>query len=143
MAGIGFRLRKLFDYDTYLDNLRGIAISGSIAGGPIFFSILCLILLGIYSTTFLSTGEMGAFLVTVVYVFAFSLISTGLIQLLISRYLADLMYARETQWILPTFSGVLTVTVIFQLIIGVPFVLLWDMPLAFKLTALMLFITVG
>lgn len=143
MAGIGFRLRKLFDYDTYLDNLKGIAISGSIAGGPIFFSILTLILLGIYSTTFLSTGEMGAFLVTVVYVFAFSLISTGLIQLLISRYLADLIYARDTQWILPTFSGVLTVTVIFQLIIGVPFLLLWDMPLAYKLTALMLFITIG
>ena len=118
MAGIGFRLRKLFDHDTYLDNLKGIAISGSIAGGPIFFSILTLILLGIYSTTFLSNGEMAAFLVTVVYVFAFSLISTGLIQLLISRYLADLMYARDTQWILPTFSGVLTVTVIFQLMVG-------------------------
>ncbi|MCG8606096.1 exopolysaccharide Pel transporter PelG, partial [bacterium] len=143
MAGIGFRLRRLFDYDTYIDNLRGIAISSSIAGGPIFFSILCLILLGVYSTTFLSTGEMSVFLVTVVYIFAFSLISTGIIQLLITRYLADLIYTHDTQWILPTFTGVLAVTVAFQLMIGLPFLFFWDMPLTYKCTALMMFITIG
>ncbi|MFQ5769034.1 MAG: exopolysaccharide Pel transporter PelG [bacterium] len=143
MAGIGFRLRKIFEHDTYLDNLRGLIISSSMAGGPIFFSILCLILLGIFSATFLSSQEVNVFLVTIVYIFAFSLISTGMTQLLITRYLSDLIYQKETKQILPTFSSVLSITVISQLLIGLPFLFFWDIDFLYKLTALTLFITIG
>jgi len=143
MAGIGFRLRKIFEHDTYIDNLRGIIYSASIAGGPIFFSILCLIVLGIFSTTFLSGEEMSIFLVTIVYIFAFSLISTSVTQLLITRYLSDLIYVDDLHRILPTFTGVLTITVICQLIIGLPFLFFWNIDFLYKFTALMLFITIG
>ncbi|TDI92716.1 MAG: histidine kinase, partial [Caldithrix sp.] len=50
MAGIGFRLRKIFGRDTYLDSLRGTVMAATIAGGPIFFSIICLMLLGLFAT---------------------------------------------------------------------------------------------
>ncbi|MFQ5603950.1 MAG: exopolysaccharide Pel transporter PelG [bacterium] len=143
MAGIGFKLRKIFEHDTYLDNFRGIIFSASIAGGPIFFSILCLILLGIFSSVFLSSQDMRLFLITIVYIFAFSLISTGVTQLLITRYLSDLIYKNEMQQILPTFSSVLTVTVISQLLIGLPFMFFWQIEFLFKFTALILFITIG
>jgi len=143
MAGIGFKLRKIFDHDTYLDNLRGILFSTSIAGGPIFFSILCLILLGLFSTAFLSGQETNIFLVTVVYVFAFSLISTGLTQLLITRYLSDLIYINEVSKILPTFASVLLITAVAQFLIGLPFLFFWDATPLYKFSALILFITVG
>ena len=117
-------------------------MAATIAGGPIFFSIICLILLGIFAT-FISGQEMGLFLVTLVYVIAFSLISTGIIQLLITRYLSDLIYVNETSRILPSFSAVLALTIIFQLVIGLPFILFWDIDFSYKLTALILFITVG
>jgi len=142
MAGIGFQLRKIFEKDTYADTLRGTIMAATIAGGPIFFSITCLILLGIFAT-FISGQEMDLFLVTLVYVFAFSLISTGIIQLLVTRYLSDLIYVNETGWILPSFSAVLALTIIFQLVIGLPFILFWDIDFSYKLTALVLFITVG
>ncbi len=143
MAGIGFKLRKIFEKDTYLDNLRGVIFSASIAGGPIFFSILCLVLLGIFSAAFLRSGEMSIFLITVVYVFAFSLISTGLSQLLITRFLSDLIYASKFRKILPTFTVVLTITIVCQLIIGLPFFLFWNIGFNYKLAALMLFIVIG
>ena len=143
MAGIGFKLRQAFERDTYLDNIRATAFSSTIAGGPIFFSILCLILLGIFSSAFISSDEMRVFVVTVVYVFAFSLISTGISQLLITRCLSDFIYVNEIQRILPTFSSVLALTILTQLIIGLPFFFIWEMDVLYKLTALMLFITVG
>ena len=142
MAGIGFQLRKIFEKDTYADTLRGAIMAATIAGGPIFFSIICLILLGIFAT-FISGQEMGLFLVTLVYVFAFSLISTGIIQLLITRYLSDLIYINEIDRILPSFCAVLALTIIFQLVIGLPFILFWNIDFSYKLTALILFITVG
>ncbi len=143
MAGIGFRLRKIFEHDTFLDDLRGLVFSSAIAGGPIFFSILCLVLLGIFSTAFLGSDELRVFLVTIVYIFAFSLISTGVIQLLITRYLSDLIFVNHIRLILPTFSGVLAITVVSQLFVGLPFLFFWHIDFAFKATALMLFVVIG
>ena len=134
MAGIGFRLRKIFEKDTYADTLRGTIMAAAIAGGPIFFSIICLILLGVFAT-FISGQGMDLFLVTLVYVFAFSLISTGIIQLLVTRYLSDLIYVNEIGRILPSFSAVLALTIILQLVIGLPFILFWDIDFFYKLTA--------
>ncbi|MFQ5674379.1 MAG: exopolysaccharide Pel transporter PelG, partial [bacterium] len=142
MAGIGFRLRKIFANDTYTDTLRGVVIAAAIAGGPIFFSILCLILLGVFAT-FITSQEMDLFLVTLVYVFAFSLISTGIIQLLITRYLSDLIYVNKVELILPAFSAVLALTVICQLVIGLPFILRWQVDFLYKIAALILYIVIG
>lgn len=143
MAGIGFRLKKLFKHDTFIDDFRGVLFSTSVAAGPIFFSILCLGILGIFSTIFLSNQELSVFLVTIVYVFAFSLISTGLTQLLITRYLSDLIFVNQIHSILPTFSAVLAITVLGQLIIGLPFLFFWQINFLFKMSAFILFITIG
>jgi uncharacterized membrane protein len=143
MAGIGFKLRKIFEYDTYLDTIRGIIFSASISGGPIFFSILCLSLLGIYSTAFISSQNMKVFLVTIVYIFAFSLISTGITQLLLTRYFSDVIYANEIHRIIPSFCSALTLTVFVQLLIGLPFIFHLQLDFTYRLTTLMLFITVG
>ncbi|MFQ5652326.1 MAG: exopolysaccharide Pel transporter PelG [bacterium] len=143
MAGIGFELKKIFEKDTYIDTFRGVFYSTSIAGGPIFFSILSLVLLGIFSTSFLARKDLEIFLVTLVYIFAFSLISTGVGQLLITRYLSDLIYEKKLDQILPTFTTVLATTIVLQTIIGLPFFLTWEFDFLYKLTALMLFIAVG
>ncbi|MFQ5824551.1 MAG: exopolysaccharide Pel transporter PelG [bacterium] len=143
MAGIGFKLRKIFDFDSYVDNLRGILFAASISGGPIFFSILCLGLLSVYSRAFISSQDMKVFLVTIVYVFAFSLISTGLTQLLLTRYLSDLIYAKEIHRIIPTFCSALALTVTCQIIIGLPFMFFLELDFTYRLTSLMLFITIG
>ena len=142
MAGIGFKLRRIFEKDSYIDNVRGLLYSTALAGGPIFFSILCLILLAIFST-FLRQGEMSIFLVTIVYIFAFSLISTGVSQLLITRYLSDLIYVEKIERILPTFTTALGMTVIVQILIGLPFVLSWNIAFVYKVTAFVLFIIIG
>ncbi len=143
MAGIGFELKKIFERDSYFDTFKGVFYSASIAGGPIFFSVLCLAMLGVLSTGFLPRKEMEIFLVTLVYIFAFSLVSTGLGQLVITRYLSDLLYESKPEKILPTLTTVLGVTVAVQLIIGLPFALTWQFNLFYRLTALALFVVIG
>ncbi len=143
MAGIGFKLKSVFEKDTYFDTLKGVVYSTAVAGGPIFFSILCLILLGVFSAPMLTTDGSHLFLVTIVYVFCFSLISTGFSQLLVTRYLSDLLYMKKTDQVLPAFSSVVLMTITLQFILCLPFVLSWNIDLFYKLTALMLFIVVG
>lgn len=143
MAGIGFRLRRIFEKDTYTDTLRGMIMSAAIAGGPIFFSILCLILLGIFATPFITGKNMHLFLVTLVYIFAFSLITTGVTQLVITRYLSDQLYLNKKENILPSVTAVLIVTVVCQLAVGTPFMFLWDISFTYKYGALILFVVLG
>lgn len=143
MAGIGFKLKSVFEKDTYFDTLKGVVYSTAVAGGPIFFSILCLILLGIFSAPMLTQDGSHLFLVTIVYVFCFSLISTGFSQLLVTRYLSDLLYMKKNDQVLPAFTSVVLLTITLQFILCLPFILSWDIDLFYKLTALMLFIVVG
>ena len=78
-----------------------------------------------------------------VYIFAFSLISTGISQLIITRCLSDLIYKERFDLILPSFTAVLYLTVACQIIIGLPFLFIWPISWFYKLTALTLFVVVA
>ncbi|KAA3655890.1 MAG: hypothetical protein DWQ10_16620 [Calditrichaeota bacterium] len=143
MAGIGFHLRKLFKPDTFIDNLRAVVYSGTIASGPIFFSIICLALLGFLSKAYMEPEEFNIFSVTVVYIFAFSLIATGTTQLVLSRYLSDLIYEKDYLGIAPTLSTALVFTLIIQAVFGLPFLFWLNADFFYRFTAFGLFIIVG
>ncbi len=143
MAGIGFQLKKLFQRDTFLDNFHAVVYSATIASGPVFFSILCLALLGIFAKSGLEAAQFEIFTVTVVYVFAFSLIATGMTQLLFSRHLSDLIFAKKYQMIAPTLSTALVFTICVQAIFGLPFIFSLHASLFYRFTAFALFITIG
>lgn len=143
MAGIGFKLRNIFEKDTYLDNLRGLVFSSSIAAGPIFFTIFCLALLSVLARPILTHEELAIFQITIVYIFAFSLVSTGATQLIITRSLSDLIFERQYDRILPAFTGVICLTAGLQTVIGLPVLIFWNIAWNYKLTAFMLFIVVA
>lgn len=143
MAGIGFHLKKLFQPDTFLDNFRAVIYSATIASGPIFFSILCLALLGIFAKSGLDPAQFEIFTVTIVYIFAFSLIATGTTQLLFSRYLSDLIFAKEFPKIAPALSSALIFTIVIQCLFGLPFIIALKASAFYRFTAFGLFITIG
>ncbi len=118
MAGIGFRLQKLLKEDSYTGLLKGYLFSAIISSGPMLTSIICIALLGVVSLTILSSEDYLLFRSTIVYVFAFSLIFTGMFQMIVTRYLADRLFVKEPSSLVPCYVGLLIITVITQSILG-------------------------
>ncbi|AEK56700.1 hypothetical protein A5904_00220 [Acidithiobacillus caldus] len=98
MAGIGFELRRILRRGSYLAMMEAYGYAGVVSSGPWLLSIFGILLLG-----FLAIGDHTArasviqFQVSVTYLIAVSLILTGPLQLLFTRYIADMLFARQTR----------------------------------------------
>ncbi|MBL4890047.1 MAG: exopolysaccharide Pel transporter PelG, partial [Candidatus Lindowbacteria bacterium] len=77
--------------------------------------------LGIFQTKAVSLEESHVFSATVVYIFAFSLLVVGIIQMPLTRYLADLLFTKDLEMYLPTYIASLIVVGMTQVVIGFPF----------------------
>lgn len=110
MAGIGFELRKLLRKDSYFGLLRAYGYAGIISSGPWVLSILVIMALGLLSLSLRPEHSKAAyqFLVSVSYIVAASLILSGLVQLVFTRFVADRLYEQENTKILPNLIGLLT-----------------------------------
>ncbi|CAO3430204.1 exopolysaccharide Pel transporter PelG [Azospirillum doebereinerae] len=95
MAGIGFALRKLARRDDLLGVLQGYAHSAFITSGPWMFTILALAGMNFIGRDLVGMEELSQFRVVVIYNFCFSVVVTGPLVLIATRYLADAIYAKE------------------------------------------------
>ena len=107
MAGIGFELRKLLRKESYSGLLQAYAYAGIISSGPWVLSIVGILVIGLLS----STGGQGQlvtqFQVSVTYLMLTSLVLTGAVQLGFTRFIADRLYEKKDNAILPNFNGLL------------------------------------
>ncbi|MFD1627023.1 exopolysaccharide Pel transporter PelG [Azospirillum griseum] len=95
MAGIGFALRKLARRDDLLGVLQGYAHSAFITSGPWMFTILALAGINLLGRDLVAAEELALFRVVVIYNFCFSVVFTGPLVLVATRYLADAIYSKE------------------------------------------------
>lgn len=96
MAGVGFSLRKLAGGETYAGLARLYASAGVISSGPWLISILTLLFVGITARELSPTpNAVERFQVAVTWLFACSLLLSTPVQLLFTRYVADLLYAKR------------------------------------------------
>ena len=110
MAGIGFELRKILKEDRLLSLGKVYGYSAILSSGPWVVSIIAIILVG-----FINIANMGdssdafKFQVVITYAIALasSLIITGVFQLPFTRYVADLIFAKREDEILPSYFGAL------------------------------------
>lgn len=123
MAGIGFELRKLLRKQTYAGLLQAYAFAGIISSGPWVLSIVGIMLIGLLSA---GAGvasprvSVSQFQVTVTYLFLISLISTGLVQLSFTRFVADRTFAKDEASILPNFNGLILVVMGISMLVALP-----------------------
>jgi len=145
MAGIGFRLRKLLDQESYLATIQAYLYSALISSGPWLITILVIGLLGFIQTrSAYPFEEIALFRLTIIYVYAFSLIVVGLLQMPLTRYLADLLFSRDLGMYLPTYAAVLILVGVFQAVTGIAVVLLLsDWGLLYGLHAVTLYVCVS
>ena len=143
MAGIGFELQRVTREDSFLSAIRGYLYAAVISSGPWLISVIALSLLGIISASFLSTQATTLFAATITHTFAISLISTGVIQMAVTRYLADQMYLGRTEALSPTFVTVLTLSSAAQFVLINVLMAFTDLPLGYRLPAAAIYVAVS
>lgn len=113
MAGIGFVLRRLNPNQSFTGLLKVYGVAGIISSGPWLLSIFGIMLIGLLSLNSTERDvEVVQFQVTVTYLFALSLILTGFLQLMFTRYIADRLFEDLERIVTPNLMGVLLVTTI-------------------------------
>jgi polysaccharide biosynthesis protein PelG len=143
MAGIGFELRRILAKDTYTSMVKGYFYATVISSGPWLMSVISLAFLAIYTIAFLGFEQRQLFASTIVYIYAGSLVGTGLTQMLVTRYLADALYQGSRRALSETFVPVILLTLATQLPMAIG--VLHGTPLspAYRFAATMTFLLVS
>ncbi|MDT8445675.1 MAG: exopolysaccharide Pel transporter PelG [bacterium] len=97
MAGIGFVLRRLSRQDNLLGLMQAYVYSALISTGPWMFTILSLGSITFLAGKFTSIDVLSEFRRVIIYNFAFSLVFSAPIFMVVTRYLADAIYAKDVK----------------------------------------------
>lgn len=137
MAGIGFVLRNLTRQDNLIGLAAGYGYSALLTTGPWIFTILALgasLLFGKFFTTY---EQQAIFRIIIIYNFSFSLVFSGPIILVVTRYLSDRIYIQDVKDVPGILVGAMSLAFVTQTLILLPFYLFyWEQPFAIKLMAL-------
>jgi uncharacterized membrane protein len=114
VAGIGFNLEKILEGDTYIDSVKAHFYSTIIAAGPWLLSILTLFALSMFTPRNIDLYELSFFRTAIIYIYAFSLIIVGFLQLTVTRYAADKLYTRENESFVPAFAASAALVLVVQ-----------------------------
>ncbi len=139
MAGIGFELRRLLRKNTLVGLIEAYAYAGIIGSGPWVFSIVGILLIGLFSASVIVPDFLVTqFQTSVTYLVASSLILTGLVQLAFTRFVSDRLFEKKKEVILPNLHGLLLVVVAVSSLLGTVclFVMLPGLGLIYRLLML-------
>ncbi|MGF7030038.1 putative membrane protein [Paenibacillus mucilaginosus] len=145
MAGIGFKLQKLFREDYTSLQFRAYAYASFIAAGPWLISVLSVSIVNFLIRRYGGIGEQEAqlFIVTVSYCFIFSQILSGGWQLVVTRFLADHFYLGRLDIITPVYTGISRLVMALSAVLVLLFYWNAPLPFSYKLISAVLFLTVG
>src|SRR5688572_26926912 len=106
MAGVGLQIRQLLAKGSYTGLLGAYGYAGLISCGPWVLSIVGVLTIGIFASgDNLPDAHVTQFLVSITWSTAGSLILTGPLQLLFGRFVADRIYEKNEEQILPNLFG--------------------------------------
>jgi len=138
MAGIGFRLQKLLEEDSYTSNLKAYAYSALIAAGPFLLTVMVVALIHFISFETLTRREAFYLQAAITYCFAYSLLTVGASYLVVTRYVADEYHRGHVA----VFSAVFFSTVALNAVLFGPFALWycsrWTTPWSVRFFAFLL-----
>lgn len=144
MAGIGFELKRLFNKRSIFSNFVGMLYSVFVTIGHMLLIILILIALNwIIRLRGVGYEDKEIFSCAILYAFIFPLILTSGPAMLISRYIADMMYNKNYSAIRPCMFGLLASTTLISGVLGAVFYIISPLEILFKLSAYILYMEVG
>lgn len=126
MAGISFELRKVLREQTLSSIFKAFGYSLTLSSGPYIITIISLIVSYFLSYDVVKDKNiLTKFQVSVTYLIAFSLIYTGFTQLVFTRYIADRIFERKYDKLLPNFMGVIILNMVPAFIVSIVLSLLF------------------
>jgi uncharacterized membrane protein len=111
MAGIGFELRKLLRKESYSGLLQAYAYAGIISSGPWVLSIVGILAIGLLTSTAGSGLLVSQFQISVTYLMSSSLVLTGIVQLAFTRFIADRLFEKKDNMVMPNFNGLMLIVI--------------------------------
>lgn len=122
MAGIGFKLNRIFGRRSIVSNMIGVGYSAGVTVTPMFV-IIGNVLLMSKVLEFDKLGYAGRelFSATLLYIFIFSLLTTSPFNAVLSRYMSDAIYKEQFDDILPCFYIGLLLNIVLSALFGIPF----------------------
>jgi uncharacterized membrane protein len=126
MAGIGFELRRLSHSQTYFGLLRAYAYAGIVSSGPWVLSIAAILMLGMLSIGLvIPSVQITRFQVSVTWLIALSLVYTGGFQLIYTRYVADRLFDRRPECVVPNLTGAMLILLLPASVMASVAMLMW------------------
>lgn len=111
MAGIGFELKRLYSKKGLFAALRATGYSTAVCVGPMILGIV--LQLGIMMECIFfgkSTHDRELIICMNTYSLLFSLIVTSVFSMIVTRFLADMLFTEHTETVLPSFFGTNAIT---------------------------------
>ncbi len=124
MAGIGFKLREIYKKNKLSSYIKVYTYSALLSAGAWVSSILAILIIGfIKISTFNNISQIIQYqlLITYAYALASSILFSGIIQLPLTRYIADKIYEKKVNLILPSYFAAMVVTLIVGILVMSPF----------------------
>jgi uncharacterized membrane protein len=143
MAGIGFELRRLVEGDSVLQKVKGYAAAGMISSGPWILTIVTLAVLSVFGPELIGQSDYELFRSIITYAFAYSLILVGVVQMAVTRRVADDLYSHRYDRILPTFTSTCAALGVFQVLVGSFFCWVAGLPLALAIVSVGLYVVIS
>jgi uncharacterized membrane protein len=136
MAGIGFVVRKLVKKDNLTGLFTGYLFSTIITAGPWLFTILALGSITLFGQNFSTLEEINDFRLCIIYNFSCSLVFSGPLTIIVTRFIADKIYMKDVHEVPGVLIGALGLSFFLQLPLVVGFYFYYiDLPLEIKLAA--------
>ena len=140
MAGIGFELKRMFSRKGLLASIRAYGYASIICAGPMILGVI--LLLGArYISAYAGAGGHDRELLNSMLTYALlsSLTLTSLFSMATTRSIADLIYLKQYDRVMPTFYGSITIMLVIGVIGYGIFLLFAGIPLIYQVLCLMYF----
>jgi len=121
LAGIGFRLKRLIAEESYGGWLRAHLYGAVLSSGPWLLSIFTLASLSLLSRNIVDDPARQLFGTIVAWTYSFSLVTTGALQMLVTRRLADALYLGHLGVVVTAFRWIMGWTALGHLLVGALF----------------------
>ncbi len=118
MAGIGFKLERILREDSYTSLVRAYVYSAAVSAGPWMFTVLAVAVVSLVTTGVLPEREGDLFRALTGGVYALSLVASGPVQMVASRFLADRLWVEDVDAILPAYGALSACAIAIQALLA-------------------------
>ena len=106
MAGIGFELKRLFHKKGVLNTTKAYGYATVICAGPMLLGVILLLGIMTLCTIFnTATADRELLICMITYTLLASVTVTSFFSMVVTRYVADMLFEEENQAVLPCFWG--------------------------------------